>query len=73
MDKDGSCHEGYFEGVERMPTLLKEVPRGILSGEPSEGDHNVEVVINELMIEVGEAQKGLDILTCWGSGQFLMV
>ena len=62
MGKDGSCHEGYFEGIERMPTLLGKVPRGVLSGEPSEGDHDVGVIINKLTVEVGEAQKGLDIL-----------
>ena len=62
MGKDGSCHEGYFEGVERTPTLLRKVPRGILSGEPSEGNHDVRVIINESTVEVGEAQKGLDIL-----------
>ena len=62
MGKDGSCHEGYFEGIERMPTLLGKVPRGVLSGEPSEGDHDVGVIINEPTIEIGEAQKGLDIL-----------
>ena len=38
MGKDGSCHEGYFEGIEGMLTLLGKVPRGILSGEPSKGD-----------------------------------
>ena len=32
------------------------------SGEPSEGDHNVGEIINESTIEIGEAQKGLDIL-----------
>ena len=62
VGKDGSCREGYFEGIERTPTLLGKVPRGILSGEPSEGNHNVGVIINELTVEVGEAQKGLDIL-----------
>src|SRR5438128_11032972 len=62
MGKDWSCREGLFEGVERMPTLLGKVPRGVLSGEPSEGDHNVRVIVNEAMIEVGEAQEGLDIL-----------
>ena len=62
VGKDGSCREGYFEGIKRMPTLLGKVPRGVLLGEPSEGNHNVGVIINELMVEVGEAQKGLDIL-----------
>ena len=50
------------DSVERTPTLLRKVPRGVLLGEPSEGDHNVGVIINELTIETGEAQKGLDIL-----------
>ena len=62
MGKNGSCREGYFEGIEGTPTLLGKVPRGVLSGELSEEDHNVGVVINEMTIEVGEAQKGLDIL-----------
>ena len=62
MGKDGSCREGYFEGVERTPTLLGKVPRGVLSGEPSEGNHDIGVIVNELMVEVGEAQEGLDIL-----------
>ena len=63
MGKDGSCREGYyFEGIEQTPTLLGKVPRGVLLGEPSEGDHDVGVIINESTIEIGEAQKGLDIL-----------
>src|SRR5438128_11510164 len=62
MGKDGSCREGLFEGVERTPTLLGKVPRGVLSGEPSEGDHDVGVIVNETTIEVGEAQEGLDVL-----------
>ena len=62
MGKDGSYHEGYFEGIEQMLTLLREVSRGVLSGELSEGNHDVGVVVDELTIEVGEAQKGLDIL-----------
>ena len=57
VGKDGSCCEGYFEGIEGTPTLLRKVPRGVLSGELSEGDHDVRVVINELMIEVGKVQK----------------
>ena len=62
VGKDGSCREGYFEGVERTPTLLRKVPRGVLSGETREGNHNVGVIINESTVEVGEAPKGLDIL-----------
>ena len=62
VGKNGSCCEDYFEGVERTLTLLGKVPRGILSDEPSEGNHDVGVIINESTVEVGEAQKGLDIL-----------
>ena len=62
MGKDGSCREGYFEGAERMPTLLRKVPRGVLSGEPSEGNHDIGIIVNESTVEVGEAQERLDIL-----------
>ena len=62
MGKDRHSGEGMFESIERMSTVLGEIPRSILPGEPGEGNHNVGVIEYETSVEVGEAQEGLDVL-----------
>ena len=54
--------EGVLESIESALTVLRENPRGILPGEPGKRDHNVKVVENEPVIEVGKSQEGLDVL-----------
>jgi len=58
----GHSSEGVLESIERVSTVLREVPRSILPGEPGKRDHNVQVVEDELAVEIGKAQEGLDVL-----------
>ena len=55
MSEDGCGSEGMLESIESMSTVLREIPRSILPGEPGEGDHNVRVVEYELAVEVSKA------------------
>jgi len=55
----GEC---FFEYVEGFAGLLGELIRDPLTGKTSEGDHDIGVVENETSIEVGKAEKGLNIL-----------
>ena len=56
--------EGFLERVERMPAVRREVPWGILSREAREWDHNVRVIIDEAMVEIGEANISKPPLGC---------
>jgi len=62
VGEDGHSSEGMLESVERVSTVLREIPRSILPGEPGEGNHNIGVVEYEPVVEVGKAQEGLDVL-----------
>src|SRR6266568_52682 len=55
----GEC---FFEYVEGFMGLLGELIRGPFTSKTSEGDHNIGVIENETLIEIGEAKEGLDIL-----------
>jgi len=44
-----------LESVEGMSTVLREVPRSVLLGEPGKRDHNIGVVEYEPAVEIGEA------------------
>jgi len=45
-----------------MLTVLGEDPGSIFPGEPGKWDHNVGVIKNELAVEVGKSQEGLNVL-----------
>ncbi|KIO07415.1 hypothetical protein M404DRAFT_136736, partial [Pisolithus tinctorius Marx 270] len=53
--------EGILQAEEGRVTLVGKVPRSTLSCEASEQNDNVGVVINELSIEICEAEEGLDV------------
>ena len=62
MGKDGRSGEGVLESIEGTSTVLGEVPRSVFPGEPGKRDHDVRVVEYKLVVEVGGAQEGLDVL-----------
>jgi len=62
VGEDGRSSEGMFERIERMSTVLREVPRSVFLGEPGKRDHDVRVVEDKPAVEVGKAQEGLDVL-----------
>ena len=78
VSKDGSSCEGLLQPIEGTSTVLGEVPGGIFPSKPSQWDHNIRVVEYEVMVEVHEAKKGLDVLhlTWFGpianSGDFVL-
>ena len=62
MDKDRSHCKGRLEAEQGRATLWSKVPRNILVSELSEWDNDVGVVEYEMMVEVGKAKKGLNVL-----------
>jgi len=62
VSEDRHSDEGMLESIERMLTVLREVPKSIFLGEPGKRDHNVRVVEYKLAVEIGKAQEGLDVL-----------
>ena len=54
--------ECFFERVERASAVRGEIPQGIFSREACEWDHNVQVIIDKAMIEIGKAEEGLNVL-----------
>ncbi|KIO04278.1 hypothetical protein M404DRAFT_143698, partial [Pisolithus tinctorius Marx 270] len=48
--------EGLLEFIERLVALLRKVPGSTFVY------HYVQIVKNELAIEIGEAQEGLNVL-----------
>ena len=62
MGKDGRSGEGMFESIEGMLTVLGEVPRSVFLGELGKRNHDVRVIEDKPVVEVGEAQEGLDVL-----------
>ena len=66
MGKDRGCRKGGFEAEEGRATLCSKVPRGILVSESSEWNNDLRVIEYEMMVEVGEAKKGLNVLHLTG-------
>ena len=62
FDNDWRGCECFLERVERMPAVRGEISWGILSREARERDHNVRVIIDEAMVEIGEAKERLNVL-----------
>jgi len=58
----GRSGEGVLESIENALTVLGENPRSIFLGESGKRDHNIGVVENELVVEIGESKEGLDVL-----------
>jgi len=62
MSEYGHGSEGVLKSIESASTVLGEDPRSIFLGELDRRDHNVRVIEDELAVEVGKSQEGLDVL-----------
>ena len=71
MRQDQSGNESFLEFIKSVPTLVQELPGNSLSGETSEQDDDLRVIVDEPPVKVGEAQKGLDVADFPGFGPFL--
>ena len=69
MRQNWGGDEGFFEFIESVPTLVRELPGNSLSSETSDDD--LRVVVDEPPVKVCEAQKGLDVADLPGFGPFL--
>src|SRR3979490_3325161 len=59
--QDGCRHEGSLEEVERLLTVFSPHPRCTFMCQPSERNSNVQVIEDKTTIEVGEAEKRLNV------------
>ena len=62
MLEDGSGREGLLEGAEGCIRLAGRDELDPLAGEKGEGCSQRRIVEDELAVEIGEAQEGLDLL-----------
>jgi len=62
MCENQSLGKSLLEGAEHGVSLGIPVPRCIFVGEASKGYNDVRIVENEMLIEVGEAEEGLNLL-----------
>src|SRR4029077_20375091 len=69
MGEDWGGGEGNLEVVECGAAIISENPRNTLAGKPGQQDHNFGVFVDEMPVEVSEAEEGLNILDLTGSGQ----
>jgi hypothetical protein len=66
VSKNGGVKEGILQSFERALGVVTELKRHILFGEVREGTRDLGVPSNEAPIEVGKAQKTLNILNATG-------
>jgi len=62
VGEDGRSSEGMFESIERVSTVLGEIPRSIFPGDPGKRNHDVRVIEYKPAVEVGKSQEGLNVL-----------
>ncbi|KIO01763.1 hypothetical protein M404DRAFT_149401 [Pisolithus tinctorius Marx 270] len=62
VSENRSGAEGILQAEESGVALLGKVPRSTLSCEASEWNDDVGVVVNELSVEICEAEERLDVL-----------
>jgi len=55
MCEDRGSGECFFKSVESFSALVIEIPFDQFSGESGEWNHYVRVVMDEALVEVGEA------------------
>ena len=63
MREDGGGGEGFLEEVEGRAALMIENPGDTLSDEVYEGHNYLGVLMDETLIEVGETEEGLHVLS----------
>ena len=61
MGKDWHSGEGFFQRHESRAALIGEVPSGTFPSETGEQNSDFRVFWNEMSIEIGKAQEGLDV------------
>ncbi|KIK78856.1 hypothetical protein PAXRUDRAFT_162881, partial [Paxillus rubicundulus Ve08.2h10] len=61
MSQNRSGGEGIFQTPESRAAFVREVPRSIFPSEASEQNNNVGIIENEVAVEVGETEEGLDV------------
>src|SRR5882672_7057702 len=71
MGKDWSCSESLFKCFKGGMALIGKVPGGTLAGKTCKQNCDFGISINEMMIEVGETEEGLNILDFLGFGPIL--
>src|SRR5882724_8105158 len=68
MGKDRSCGESLVKCFKGRMALIREMPGGTLSGKTHKQDCDFRMSINEMTVEIGKAEEGLNILDflwCW--------
>ena len=55
MRQNGSGGEREFQMLESSATLVRELPESSFSGETSEQDYDLRVIVDEPSVEVGKA------------------
>jgi hypothetical protein len=68
MGEDWSRSEGSFKCLESEATIIREIPRGILSGEAGEGYNDVRVIKDKTTVEISKPEEGLNVLYFPGLG-----
>ena len=62
MGKDQSCGESLFKCLKGGMAVIREMPGGTLAGETHERDCDFRISVNEMMVEIGKAEEGLNVL-----------
>jgi hypothetical protein len=68
VGKDWSRSESSFKCFKGEATIIREIPRGILSGEAGEGYNDVRVIKDKTSVEIGKPEEGLNVLYFPGLG-----
>src|SRR5882724_7679744 len=62
MGKDRSCSESLFKCFKGRMALIRKVPGGTLVGKMHKWNSDFGISINEMKVEIGKTEEGLDIL-----------
>ena len=66
MGQDQRSGEGFPQGCESRVALIREVPSSTFMSEVGEWNSDFRVFQNKTLIEIGKAQKGLDVFDLSG-------
>ena len=61
MSDHQSTSKCLFNSVESIPAVIGEEPWSSFLGEVGQRNDNVRVVVDELLVEIGKTQEGLDV------------
>ena len=71
MGQDQCSGEGFLQQCESRAALFGEVPSSSFTSEVGEWNGGFRVFWNEMLIEIGKAQEGLDVFNLLGFGPIL--